>query len=112
MKHTQPIPLCVLPHTMTVWEPDSSSDYDGKYLAPTTVESVRFEYKEALNPKQYQLAENAKGRIWVDAVNSEGAYAISRGAKVKVNSEEMKVLTCAPYETFNGRLHHWELDVG
>lgn len=112
MKHTQPIPLCALQHTMTVQEPDTSSSYDGKYLAPATVENVRFEYKESLNPKVYQLAENAKGRIWVDAVNSYGAYAVSRGAKVKVNDEEMKVLTCAPYETFNGHLHHWELDVG
>lgn len=101
-----------LPDTILVRELDTSTEYDGEYLAPYEIKHVRFEKSEALNRNAYQLCEGAKGRIFIDAVNSEGAKAIPVGAKVSINNTaNMSVLACTELRTFN-KIHHWEVDVG
>lgn len=105
------IPKSLLPDTAEVHAPDPDALYDGVFLPPHTIGHVRFERVEALNPTQYSLADGAKGRIWVDAVNSDGAFEIIKGSKVVVDGETMQALSVATYKT-GAKVHHWEVDVG
>ena len=107
------IPRKYLPDDMTVKSLNRESEYGGEYLAPVEIKNVRFERVENLNPNAYQLAEGASGRIWIDAVNSTGVFEVEKNSLVKVTrvEDEMIVLACMPYETTNGKIHHWELDV-
>lgn len=106
-----PIPKRLMPHTIEVSFPDPDADYEGEYLPSFKVEHVRFESVEALNPASYKLADGAKGRIWIDSVNSQGACALPLGSKVEMVNMSAKVLSCIP--CFAGRsIHHWEVDVG
>lgn len=104
------IPLPLLPDTMTVYERDYSTDYDGEYKEPYTIEHVRFERAEALSVKDYQLSDGAKGRIWIDGFHSKGARKVPMGAKVVIDGDTLHVKTCSTYKVGN-RVHHWELDV-
>lgn len=106
-----PIPRALLPHDVEVSAPDPDAAYEGAYLEPRTVRRVRFERAEALNPSAYKLADGAKGRIWMDARNSEGAFEVPVGSKVEVGGRTAKALSCTP--CFAGaKVHHWEVDVG
>ncbi len=105
------IPLKYLPHTLEVSLIDESADYEGEYLEPFTIEHVRFERVEALNETDYKLADGAKGRIWIDAINSSGACDLPVGAKVVIDNQNMRVLTATPYFVSKD-IHHWEVDVG
>lgn len=106
-----PIPKRLMPSTMSVSAPDTKSTYGGRYLPPTTVGNVRFERKEALNPRIYQLSDGACGRIWVDAINSQGAFEIPRGSLITIGNREMVAVVCVACETYCGKVHHWEIDV-
>lgn len=110
MPYIAPIPLELLPDTMTVAAPDTGADYGGKYLEPVTVAHVRYERAEALNPSAIKLADGASGRIWVDARNSAGAFLIPAGSKITLNGDTLHVISCVEFRTF-GALHHWEVDV-
>ncbi len=95
---------------MEVRVPDTESDYGGAFLDPVTITRVRFERKEALNPSVYKLADGSQGRIWIDAVNSEGAFEVPKGAKVQIGNASMQVIACETYKVA-GSVHHWEADV-
>ncbi len=106
-----PIPKILMPHTIEVSVPDPDADYEGEYLSPFKIEHVRFESVEALNPASYKLTDGAKGRIWIDSVNSKGACTLPLGAKVEMDGMNATVLSCTP--CFAGsNVHHWEVDVG
>ena len=105
-----PIPLRLLPETMTVQVPDTTADYGGKFQAPVTICNVRLERAETLNPNQYRLADGAKGRVWIDAANSAGAFEVPVGSKVTICGEVFAVAACAALKPF-GAVPHWELDV-
>lgn len=106
------IPLRELPDSMAVRVPDPDAAYGGEYLPTVQIEHVRFERKEALNLRAYALADGAQGRIWIDAVNSQGAFEVPKGSKIDVagKAENMQAVVCIPYE-IAGRVHHWEVDV-
>lgn len=108
----QQIPLKYLPDSMTVRDVDESADYDGQYLEPYVIGHVRFEPAESLAPNQFRLADGAKGRIFIDAVNSIGARRIPVGSKVTIaDYNDMCVLTCTACKGPRS-IHHWEVDVG
>lgn len=104
------IPRSALTKIMSFEAPDPDAEYGGEFLAPRTIEFVRFERKEALNPKAYALADGAQGRIWIDAVNSKGACEVPKGSKVVIGETRMQAVSCTPFEAM-GRIHHWEVDV-
>jgi hypothetical protein len=108
----QQIPRKYLRDAMTVRDPDIAANYEGEYLDPYAVKHIRYEPSEALNPAQYKLSDGAKGRIFIDAVNSVPAKAPQIGAKVSINDVlDMRVLTVTSLKGIN-RIHHWEVDVG
>ncbi|MEG1907222.1 MAG: minor capsid protein [Gordonibacter sp.] len=106
------IPLSELTDSLEVRIPNPQAEYGGEYLDAVTIEYVRFERKEALNPRIYKLADGAQGRLWIDAVNSAGAFEVPKGSKVSVpgKAKNMQVIVCVPHE-LRGRVHHWEVDV-
>lgn len=104
------IPKRLLPDTMTVEVPDTVAAYGGHYLEAVTIEHVRFERAEQISKRDYALADGATGRIFVDAVNSEGAFAVPIGSRVTIGTNRMTVLACHRLVGFSG-IHHWELDV-
>lgn len=110
MPYLAPIPLELLPDSITVAKPDTTASYGGKFLDPVEIAHVRYERAEALNPDTIKLADGASGRIWVDAANSAGAFRIPAGSKVVLGGETLHVVSCAEFRPF-GPVHHWELDV-
>ncbi len=107
------IPIRYLPDSMTVRDMDGSADHEGEYLPPREVGRVRFEPAESLAATSYSLADGARGRVYVDAVNSTGAGPVAVGSKVDVAGREgMRALSCAEMRSASGAVHHWEVDVG
>ena len=109
--NVSPIPVELLPDDMTVWPPDPTAPYEGEYLDPLVIRRVRVESAEALSPTYYKLADGAKGRAFIDAVNSGGAFGPETGSKVEVRGRDYTVLSCIEFRPF-GAVHHWEVDLG
>lgn len=105
------IPRHLLTDSMTVRESDSEADYAGQYLEPRTVGRVCFQGREQLGRTSWSLADGASGRVFVDAVNSVGAFEVPVGSRVEVAGRSMECKACQAYRAF-GRVHHWEVDVG
>lgn len=105
------IPKRLLPDTLEVYAPDPDAAYEGQYLEARTIEGVRFEKAQALNQATYKLADGANGRIFIDKVNSKGAFDIPLGSKLVIGNTSMKVVSVTELQTFGGELHHWEVDV-
>lgn len=104
------IPKSLLTQTMEVYEVDRESDYEGSYLEPRTISNVRFETAEQLLNSSYKLSDGAAGRVWVDRVNSKGAFKVPMGSKVVIEGESFIVDKCSTYKC-GKHVHHWELDV-
>lgn len=106
MAFLRAIPRRLLPHTMEVREQLP----DGTFGKPKTIAHVRFERKREASSDAHR-SERLCGRVYVDAVTSTGAYEIPAGSRLVINGAPLFVESCTAYETANGRVHHWELDV-
>lgn len=104
------IPACILTDTCTVRVP-VESDYGGEFAEPVEIGNVRFERRDPFHPDALSLGDGAKGILFVDAVNSEGAFAIPSGSLVKVGDVEMVAGSVAEFIGFGGRVHHWEVEL-
>lgn len=100
----------LLPADMSVRVPEDG-EYGGCYSEPVQIGHVRFEAASAIRPDQYTFSAGSKGLVFVDAVNSDGAFEIPVGSLVAIGGEEMAVVAVNRYETFFGRVHHWEIEV-
>lgn len=111
------IPKRLLRDRMVVLLPDPEADYAGEYAERREVCGVLFQGRAQLGRSSWSLAAGASGRVYIDAQNSQGAFAPPVGARVEVSGPgipgtlAMEVKTCAPYCGLRG-LHHWEVDVG
>lgn len=111
------IPKRLLRDRMVVLLPDPEADYAGEYAERREVRGVLFQGKAELGRSSWSLADGASGRVYIDAQNSQGAFAPPVGARVEVSGPgisgtlAMEVKACAPYCGLRG-LHHWEVDVG
>ncbi len=111
------IPKRLLRDRMVVLLPDPEADYAGEYAERREVRGVLFQGKAELGRSSWSLADGASGRVYIDAQNSQGAFAPPVGARVEVSGPgisgtlAMEVKACAPYCGLR-RLHHWEVDVG
>ncbi|WP_307739347.1 hypothetical protein [uncultured Parolsenella sp.] len=112
----RPIPLSLLPSTMTWRDPaDPSSGVGGSFGPENVTKHVRFEGGAARSSGgfagDYEVFGQPGGTVWVDAVNSVGGVP-RVGALVTVDgSREMTVRSVLPLHTWDGRLHHTELEV-
>ena len=106
-----PIPLSLLPDDMDVRVPVDGG-YGGEVEAEeATVEHVRFSDSASMARNGYVFSDGSKGLVYVDAVNSVGAFDVPVGSLVKIGGNEMTVVKSVPCPGFFGVVHHWELEV-
>lgn len=104
---TAPIPRRALPSSCAVRVP--AREGGGEFGDPVEIRHVRLEAADALRATGYQLRDTATGLLFVDAVSSEGAFAIPAGSLVSVDGgPESCVASCEERRDF-GRVHHWEV---
>ena len=110
---TPPIPRRMLPSTAEVRVPDASPGLGGRYLDPVTLRHVRLDREDGASHDGYRLSAGALGTLYVDAVSTEGAFAIPRGSLVSVDGGEPAAATsCEELRDGMGRVHHWEVALG
>ena len=108
----RPIPRNLMPSTATVWEP-VTGDYGGTFAEEgKTITGVRFDRHAPLQRLGYVETDGLQGLLYVDAVNSAGAFAIPEGSKVQIDSlEPMQAVVVHEFQGFNGAVHHWEVEL-
>lgn len=93
---------------MVVWP----SDGEGGFSECRMVRHVRFEAEQSVCYDDHRSADGGRGRVFVDAVNSEGAFEIPAGSRVLVGAcPSAVVASCKRCCVIRGQVHHWELDV-
>lgn len=86
---------------------------DGTFGAIVLVRHVRFERTESAVDDAHRSADGGAGRVFVDAVNSEGAFEIPAGSRVLIGAgPSVLVRSCKRCCVIRGQVHHWELEVG
>ena len=101
------IPLRMLPDSMVVRVPDGLGGFDdGRH-----VEHVRFDRVQAACDDAHRDADAGAGRVYIDGVNSPGAFLIPVGARVEIDGVSYFVWRVRACGEFRGRVHHWEVDV-
>lgn len=105
-----PIPKSLLPSTMKVQIPKDST-FGGEYEEPQVIGHVRYDLEATVSVRDYVLSEGSKGIIFVDVVNSDGAFEIPQGSLITIDGDELAAVKVTPYESFNGRVHHWIIEV-
>lgn len=96
-----------MPDTMAVRAPDGA----GGFLEPRIIANVRFERRQAVVDDPHRSADSGSGTVYVDAVNSGGAFEVPAGSRVEIGGASLFVVAVARCETAGGRVHHWELTV-
>ncbi|MDD6601758.1 minor capsid protein [Parafannyhessea umbonata] len=108
MRYLRPIPRRLLPDDMLVYP----SDGQGGRGAARLVRHVRLELADEVSDEPHRESAPA-GRVFVDAVNSAGAFEVPAGSRVVVGSlPGMLVRRCRRCAVVRGQVHHWELEVG
>jgi hypothetical protein len=109
MRYLRPTPRRLLPDDMLVWAPDGS----GGFAAVKMIRHVRFEREESVVDDPHRSADGGRGTVFVDAVNSVGAFEVPAGSRVLVGAgPAVFVRSCKRCCVIRGQVHHWELEVG
>ena len=103
----RPIPLWLLGDTMLVSVPEGH----GGFAAPVEVSSVRFEGGQSASDDAHRSADAGAGTVFVDAVNSAGAFEVPAGSRVEIGGASYYVRKCRRRVGFGSSVHHWELEV-
>ncbi len=107
MRSIRPIPRSALPDVMTVRTPLE----DGTYSEPQLICNVRFERTQKVLDDEHRSADAGSGTVFVDAMNSIGAFEVVAGSRAIVNGHSMMVAESHTCCDLFGRIHHWELKV-
>lgn len=112
MVGVNPIPIGLLPHAVSVRVPVDSLRGGEFSDEPVMISNVRFVRACELNPNNYTMADGSKGLLFIDRINSAGAFEIPVGSLIKLpNYEEACAVQVTPCEVFLGCTHHWEVEV-
>lgn len=107
-RYMRPIPTRLLPDDMLVFP----SDGQGGYGQTKLIRHVRLELCDQVVDDPVHGSATV-GRLFVDAVNSKGAFEIPAGSKVLVGDlPRMWVRSCKRCCVIRGQVHHWELQLG
>lgn len=101
------IPRRFLPDSMLVRTPNSFGDLGDA----VKVSHVRFARKQSVCSDGHRSADAGAGKVYVDAVNSAGAFEVPAGSRVEIGGHSYLVAECKRCEGFGGKVHHWELVV-
>lgn len=107
MRLFKPIPRSALPDAMAVRVPLP----DGALGEPAVIAGVRFDRRQSVSDDAHRSADAGAGVVYVDAVNSSGAFEVAVGSRVVLRGHSYYVVECHPCEDLFGRVHHWELKV-
>ena len=108
MRYLRPIPKRLLPDDMIV----RPARGDGTFDQTRQIRHVRFDRVESVSDEAHRTADAGAGTVFVDAVNSVGAFEIPAGSRVIVGAgSSMLVVECMRCCVIRGQVHHWELRV-
>ena len=107
MRGLRPIPLRLLADDAVVRVPDG----DGGYAEGVAVSHVRFARTPSVVDDGHRSADAGAGKVYVDALNSGGAFEVPAGSRIDIGGHSYYVSECRRCEDFNGHVHHWELVV-
>lgn len=107
MRSLRPIPARLLADDAVVRVPDGA----GGYAEGVEVSHVRFARKQSVADNGHRSADAGAGKVYVDALNSVGAFEIPAGSRIYIGGHSYYVAECTRCEDFNGHVHHWELTV-
>ena len=107
MRSVRPIPRAVLPDTVLVREMLP----DGSFGEGRRITGVRFERTQSVSTDAHRSADAGHGKVFIDAINSSGAYEVPCGSRVEIGGHSYLVAEVKRCEDFNGHVHHWELVV-
>lgn len=82
---------------------------DGTFGPPRTIRHVRFVYTQARTNDAHRFADAGTGVLYIDMVNSIGAFELCVGDRVEIAGVERVVASVKRCCEFNGRPHHWEV---
>lgn len=84
--------------------------WGGEYAdEPRVIGHVRYENAAMLKRRDYVLSEGASGVLFVDAANSDGAFAIPQGSLVSIDGKPEKSADEVEELSIDGSVHHWEV---
>ena len=107
MRGLRPIPLRLLAEDAVVRVPDG----DGGNGEGVAVSHVRFARTQSVVDDGHRSTDAGSGKVYVDAVNSGGAFEVPAGSRIDIGRHSYYVAECKRCEDFNGHVHHWELMV-
>lgn len=101
------IPKRLLDATMTVRVPDGA----GGFAEGVEVSRVRFQRVQKASDDVHRTTDAGGGIVFVDAVNSVGAFEVPVGSRIGIGGVSLFVAESRRCVGANGRVHHWELMV-
>lgn len=101
------IPARLLPDSMDVRVALGA----GRFADPVTVGHVRFVRVQEESDDEHRDADAGAGRVYMDAVNSPGAFEIPVGSRVWIRGRSYLVWKSRACEGNIGEVHHYEVDV-
>ena len=107
MRSLRPIPARLLAEDAVVRVPDN----EGGYAEGVAVNHVRFNRTQSVSNDGHRSADAGSGKVYVDALNSVGAFEVLAGSRIDIDGNSYYVAECRRCEDFNGHVHHWELVV-
>lgn len=107
MRALRPIPLRLLDADAVVRVPDGA----GGFAEGVAVSRVRFVRTQSVCGDAHRDADAGAGKVYVDALNSIGAFEVPAGSRVDIDGHSYYVAECRRRADFNGHVHHWELMV-
>lgn len=108
MRMFRPIPRAALPDVMTV----RLALPDGSFGEPSVIAGVRLDEAQSVSDDEHRSADAGAGTVFIDALNSAGAFEVPAGSRVAIRGRSYFVRKCHRCEDLFGRCHHWELTVG
>ena len=107
MRALRPIPQRLLAEDAVVRVPDGA----GGYAEGVAVSRVRFARTQSVVDDDHRSADAGAGKVYVDALNSGGAFEVPAGSRIDIGRHSYYVAECKRCEDFNGHVRHWELMV-
>lgn len=109
----RPIPKRMLPSVCEVRQPRTNELGYQEHGEPVRMVGVRYEQCATLRATQYMLQDGTKGIMYVDAVNTVGAFEVLAGAMVRIDGAEVEQCANAVHEfrAEGGAVHHWEVEL-
>ncbi|MFC0271125.1 putative minor capsid protein [Metabacillus herbersteinensis] len=109
--NVKPIPLSVLPHTVTYeeWQEGDGINTESGFKAAVTLSNVRVQLLSNIRKNTNSESLLYDAMLFYDVVNSSssGAFVFTEKSKVTFNGKAMFVEKVNPVEAF--KLHHHEI---